>query len=149
MKNTIKCPQCGNSVATYRNPLPTTDILIQIGDGIVLIKRRNPPHGWAIPGGFIDYGESAEHAAIREAEEETSIKVTGLKLFNVYSEPDRDPRHHTLSVVFTACGEGIPKARDDAAEVGVFTRDNLPSPLAFDHARILEDFFRSRENRDY
>ncbi len=110
-------------IATYRNPFATTDILIQIGDGIVLIKRNNPPNGWAIPGGFIDYGESAEHAAIREAEEETSMKVTDLKLFNVYSDPDRDPRHHTISVVFTARGEGTPKARDDAAEASVFTQD--------------------------
>jgi ADP-ribose pyrophosphatase YjhB (NUDIX family) len=146
MENIVKCRQCGHPVTIYRNPFPTTDILIQIGDGIVLIKRKNPPYGWAIPGGFIDYGESAEHAAIREAEEETSIKVTDLKLFNVYSAPDRDPRYHTLSVVFTARGEGEPRAGDDAEEAGVFTQDSLPSPLAFDHADILDDFFRSRKN---
>jgi ADP-ribose pyrophosphatase YjhB (NUDIX family) len=147
MENIVKCPQCGHSVAIYRNPFPTTDIIIQIGDGIVLIKRKNPPYGWAIPGGFIDYGESAEQAAIREAEEETSIKVTDLKLFNVYSAPDRDPRYHTLSVVFTARGEGKPRAGDDAEEAGVFTQDSLPSSLAFDHAGILNDFFRSTENQ--
>jgi ADP-ribose pyrophosphatase YjhB (NUDIX family) len=141
MKQPISCPQCGHEVSIYRNPVPTTDILIRIDNGVVLIKRKNPPYGWAIPGGFIDYGETAEHAAIREAEEETSMKITNLKLFNVYSAPDRDPRHHTISVVFTADGEGTPKAHDDAADIGVFTRDNLPSPLAFDHAKILEDFF--------
>jgi ADP-ribose pyrophosphatase YjhB (NUDIX family) len=149
MENIIKCPRCGHPVTVYRNPFPTTDILIQIGDGVVLIKRKNPPYGWAIPGGFIDYGESAEHAAIREAEEETSIKVTDLKLFNVYSAPDRDPRYHTLSVVFTARGVGKPRARDDAADAGVFTRDSLPSPLAFDHSKILDDFFKGRENSDH
>lgn len=141
MKRLIKCPECGHEVATYRNPLPTADILIRFNNGIILIKRKNPPYGWAIPGGFIDYGETAEHAAIREAEEETSMKIKNLKLFNVYSAADRDPRHHTVSVVFTAAGEGTPKAQDDATEIGVFTRDNLPSPLAFDHAKILEDFF--------
>jgi ADP-ribose pyrophosphatase YjhB (NUDIX family) len=147
MENIVKCPQCGHPVATYRNPFPTTDIIIQIGDGIVLIKRKNPPYGWAIPGGFIDYGESAEQAATREAEEETSIRVTELKLFNVYSASDRDPRYHTLSVVFTARGEGNPRAGDDAEEAGVFTQDSLPSLLAFDHADILDDFFRSRKNQ--
>ncbi|HMK36235.1 MAG TPA: NUDIX hydrolase [Desulfomonilaceae bacterium] len=141
MRNTITCPHCGQPVAVYRNPVPTTDVLIRMERGVILIKRKNPPHGWAIPGGFIDYGETAEHAAIREALEETSVKITDLKLFNVYSAPDRDPRQHTISIVFTARGEGIPVAHDDAVEIGVFTRENLPSPLAFDHAGILDDFF--------
>ena len=85
----------------YLNPIPTTDIIIRVARGIVLIKRKNPPYGWAIPGGFIDYGETAEAAAIREAMEETSLVVKDLELVGVYSDPDRDPRHHTLSVVFT------------------------------------------------
>ena len=145
MKTALVCPRCGNAVQVYRNPIPTVDIIIRIGDEIILIKRRNPPHGWALPGGFIDYGESAESAALREAEEETSLQVADLKQFKVYSDPGRDPRHHTLTVVFTARGEGVPHASDDAAEIGFFTKTNLPDPMAFDHARILADFFASLE----
>jgi ADP-ribose pyrophosphatase YjhB (NUDIX family) len=147
MKKAITCPQCGHEVSVYRNPLPTTDIIIRVARGIVLINRKNPPYGWAIPGGFIDYGESAEAAAMREAMEETSLKVTDLELVGVYSDPDRDPRHHTLTVVFTGRGEGVPRAADDAVEIGVFTQDALPSPLAFDHAKILTDFFASKRWR--
>jgi ADP-ribose pyrophosphatase YjhB (NUDIX family) len=146
MKTDIRCPHCGETVALYRNPVPTADIIIRVGNGIVLIMRKNPPHGWAIPGGFIDYGETAESAALREALEETSLNVGGLKLFSVYSDPERDPRHHTITVVFTAHAEGVPKASDDALEVGVFTKDNLPSPLAFDHGKILADYFAAQGN---
>jgi len=147
MKNAISCPKCGNTISVYRNPIPTIDIIIRVLGGIVLIQRRNPPHGWALPGGFIDYGESAEHAAVREAAEETSLEVTDLKLFGVYSDPDRDPRHHTLTVVYAAQGEGDPTAQDDAEDIGVFPRDNLPKPLAFDHSAILEDYFKSLDGR--
>ncbi len=129
----------------YRNPVPTVDIIIEVTGGIVLIRRKNEPLGWAIPGGFIDYGESAEHAAAREAKEETSLDVEDLALLGVYSDPERDPRMHTISVVYTAKATGTPRADDDAADIGVFTRDNLPSPLAFDHAKILVDYFRTRE----
>jgi len=129
----------------YRNPLPTADVIIRVGNGIVLIKRKNPPHGWALPGGFIDYGESAESAAVREAREETCLEIADLSLFGVYSDPDRDPRHHTITVVFTAQSDGLPVAADDATEIGIFTPDRLPSPLAFDHAKILREFF-SREH---
>jgi ADP-ribose pyrophosphatase YjhB (NUDIX family) len=141
MKEGVICPQCGHTIELYKNPIPTVDIIIQAAGGIMLIKRKNPPHGWAIPGGFIDYGESAEHAAVREAEEETALKIRNLKLFNVYSAPDRDPRFHTISTVFTAEADGNPLAGDDASDVGVFSRDSLPSALAFDHAEILADFF--------
>jgi len=141
MEKLIICPNCGKAITVYRNPIPTADIIIRIGPGVVLIDRKNPPFGWALPGGFIDYGETAEHAAIREAREETSLAVTDLKLVGVYSDPDRDPRHHTLTVVFAAQGHGIPEAADDAKGIGVFIREDLPSPLAFDHAKILEDFF--------
>lgn len=125
----------------YRNPFPTADIIIRVNQGIVLIKRKNPPHGWAIPGGFIDYGESAEQAAVREAREETSLDVVDLRQFRVYSDPARDPRFHTLTVVFTARADGVPRAADDAMEIGVFTEEELPSPLVFDHADILSDYF--------
>jgi ADP-ribose pyrophosphatase YjhB (NUDIX family) len=141
----VSCPECGHLVYRYRNPIPTVDIIIEVGTGVVLIKRRNPPHGWAIPGGFIDYGESAEEAAVREAAEETSLDVTELRQFRVYSAPNRDPRHHTLTVVFTARTEGVPRAADDAAEIGVFDRESLPSPIAFDHADILHDYFLYRD----
>jgi len=128
----------------YRNPIPTVDIIIESADGVILINRKNPPYGWAIPGGFIDYGESAEEAARREAREETGLEIKELKQFHTYSAPDRDPRHHTISVVFTAKAEGRPIAGDDAAELGIFTKDTLPEQLAFDHRKILEDYFHGR-----
>ena len=143
MKGSVSCPHCGEEVPVFLNPLPTVDIIIVLDGGIVLIKRKNPPFGWALPGGFIDYGESAEHAAAREAKEETSLDVSNLKQFRVYSEPGRDPRHHTLSVVFTAAARGRPLAADDAIEIGVFARSEIPVALAFDHARILADYFAS------
>lgn len=140
IKNT--CPNCGMVTETYRNPVPTIDIIIEMGKGkIVLILRKNEPVGWAIPGGFVDYGESLEEAAVREAKEETSLDVTLVQQMHTYSKPDRDPRHHTISTVYIATGKGIPKAADDAAEVGLFTEDTLPSPIMFDHSRILADYF--------
>jgi ADP-ribose pyrophosphatase YjhB (NUDIX family) len=127
----------------YRNPFPTVDIVIELeGGGIVLIKRKNPPFGWALPGGFVDYGESLESAALREAREETSLEVQLISQLGAYSDPERDPRHHTISVVFTAAASGTPVAADDAAEVGVFFRDNIPGQMAFDHKRILQDYFK-------
>ena len=136
-----RCPECGAEINRYRNPLPTVDIIIETGLGIVLILRRNPPPGWAIPGGFIDYGESAEEAAVREAFEETGLRVELTRLLGVYSKPDRDPRHHTISTVFVGTASGEPRGLDDAAEAGVFNAGNLPGSIAFDHAEILEDYF--------
>jgi len=125
-----------------RAPLPTVDIIIELKDqGIVLIQRRNPPYGWALPGGFVDYGETLEQAALREAKEETSLEVRLVRQFHAYSDPARDPRGHTISVVFIASGSGEPKAADDAKGIGVFRADALPQPLAFDHGRILSDYF--------
>lgn len=119
------------------------DIIIELKEGkIVLIRRKNPPFGWALPGGFVDYGESLEAAAIREAEEETGLKVRLIRQLHTYSNPDRDPRRHTITTVFIARAEGIPRAADDAAEIGVFEDKTLPSPLAFDHGLILADYFR-------
>jgi ADP-ribose pyrophosphatase YjhB (NUDIX family) len=132
----------GFAVAEYRNPAPTVDIIIELGGGVVLIERKNDPPGWALPGGFVDYGETLEEAATREAEEETSLKVRLRCQMHAYSDPSRDPRKHTLSVVFVAGASGTPEARDDARGVGVFTEKTLPSPIAFDHAKILADYFR-------
>ncbi|OIO03069.1 NUDIX hydrolase [Candidatus Desantisbacteria bacterium CG_4_10_14_0_8_um_filter_48_22] len=122
-------------------PRITVDIIIEVEGGIVLIKRKNPPHGWAIPGGFVDCGESLETAAAREAGEETCLKVQDLRQFHTYSEPGRDPRGHTISTVFTAKADGTPEASDDAADIGVFTENNLPDDIAFDHRKILKDYF--------
>jgi 8-oxo-dGTP diphosphatase len=138
----ITCPCCG-AVSAPRNPFPTVDVVLyRPGLGVLLIERRNPPHGWALPGGFIDYGESAEQAAVREALEETGLAVRLTGLLGVYSDPDRDPRFHTLSVVFTAeaDGEEAPRAGDDAGQARFFPLDALPCDMAFDHRRIIEDF---------
>jgi ADP-ribose pyrophosphatase YjhB (NUDIX family) len=142
----IRCPNCGTEVERYRNPVPTVDIIIEMeGNGIVLIKRKNPPYGWAIPGGFVDYGESLEEAAVREAREEVSLEVELAEQLHTYSDPSRDKRQHTISTVYIAKGKGEPKAADDAIEVGVFTDTNLPSPLVFDHEKILKDYFSRKK----
>ncbi|MDH3445293.1 MAG: NUDIX hydrolase [Deltaproteobacteria bacterium] len=126
----------------YRNPLLTVDIIIElVGGGIVLIERQNPPHGWALPGGFVDYGESLETAAVREAKEETSLDVRLIEQFQAYSDPGRDARHHTVSIVFIAAADGHPKGDDDAKAAGVFREGELPNPLVFDHSRILCEYF--------
>lgn len=129
---------------SYRNPVPTVDIIIELVDRpqrpIILIERRNPPYGWALPGGFVDYGESVEIAAQREAQEETNLQVELIEQFQVYSDPNRDPRQHTLSVVFLATAQGNPTAQDDAKSLGIFELWQLPSPLCFDHHRILRDY---------
>jgi ADP-ribose pyrophosphatase YjhB (NUDIX family) len=142
MKDYLMCPNCGKKVVVYRNPYPTVDVIIELPSGIVLIKRKNPPFGWALPGGFINYGESAEVAAVREALEEVSLKVRLKYIHGVYSDPRRDPRHHSISIVFVGEAEGEPVAKDDAAEVGIFTEESLPSPIVFDHKKILKDYFR-------
>jgi 8-oxo-dGTP diphosphatase len=131
---------------THRNPVPTVDIIIEINDGIILIERKNPPHGWAIPGGFVDYGESLEAAARREAKEETSLTIKSLFQFYTYSDPERDPRQHTISTVFIAKGEGTPRAGDDAKNVAIFNELNLPEPLAFDHRKILGDYYKWKKS---
>jgi len=141
---TIQCPRCQNEIEVHQNPIPTVDIIIEIpSKGVVLIKRKNPPYGWAIPGGFLDYGESLEEAAIREAKEETNLDVELIRQFHTYSDPERDPRHHSVSTVYIAKGKGIPEANDDAVEIGVFNGSNLPKEIAFDHRSILKDYFKS------
>jgi 8-oxo-dGTP diphosphatase len=130
-------------------PSLAVDIIIELADRpgrpIVLIKRRNPPHGWAIPGGFVDMGERLELAALREAWEETSLCIILKQLLGCYSAPERDPRGHTVSAVYVAEAGGKPEAHDDAAGIGVFTLDALPGGLAFDHQQILADYRCFRE----
>jgi 8-oxo-dGTP diphosphatase len=138
---TVRCPACGTLIEQYRNPVPTVDIIIEYASGIVMIHRKNPPEGWAIPGGFLDYGETVEAAAFREAREETGLGLSDLRMFHVYSDPARDPRQHTLTTVFVASGSGTLAAGDDAGRAAVFTKDDLPAAIAFDHARILADYF--------
>jgi ADP-ribose pyrophosphatase YjhB (NUDIX family) len=130
-----------------RNPVPTVDILIEMPNGgIVLIERKNPPPGWAIPGGFVDYGELLETAAVREAKEETSLEVELILQFHTYSDPARDKRMHTISTVYIARPiAGTLKADDDAKHLGVFIESNLPTLIAFDHAQILADYFRYKK----
>jgi ADP-ribose pyrophosphatase YjhB (NUDIX family) len=142
----IQCPKCKGEIEVFSNPIPTVDIIIEQGEeGIVLIKRKNPPYGWAIPGGFVDYGESLENAALREAKEETNLEVELIRQFYTYSNPHRDPRHHTITTVYIARGKGKPEARDDAQEIGIFTRSNLPEEIAFDHRQIVKDYFGQKQ----
>ncbi|HEY9604758.1 MAG TPA: NUDIX hydrolase [Allocoleopsis sp.] len=133
---------------TYKNPTPTVDIIIELVDRphrpIILIERKNPPFGWAIPGGFVDYGESVETAAVREAQEEIGLHVELIEQFHVYSDPNRDPRKHTLSVVFIATATGEPQAADDAKNLGIFSAWDIPSNLCFDHGKILRDYWHYR-----
>ena len=129
-------------------PQLAADAIIELADRpgrpIVLIERRNPPYGFAIPGGFVDVGETVEHAAVREALEETSLQVTLKALLGCYSRPDRDPRGHTVTAVYVAEATGEPRAADDALNLAVFEIDVLPESLAFDHVMVLADYLRYR-----
>lgn len=128
----------------YKNPVPAVDLIIEIeGQGLVLIERLNPPLGWALPGGFVEVGESLEQAAVREAKEETCLDVELLGQFHTYSDPNRDPRMHCISTVFVARATGTPRAEDDAKSVAIYPKDQLPDVLAFDHRKILEDYLNS------
>lgn len=142
MVKTKPCPHCGGDVPIYKNPVPTVDVIIHDPlRGVVLIERRNPPPGWALPGGFVDYGETVEHAAVREAKEETGLDIVLTGLLGVYSKPCRDARQHTLSITYTALALDVSgmSAGDDAGDVRFFSLDGLPE-LAFDHSDILRDF---------
>lgn len=128
MKDVLKCPRCGESIEIYKNPLPTVDVIIYtLKKEVLLIKRKNPPYGYALPGGFVDVGESLEEAALREILEETGLKIEIDSVFGVYSSPDRDPRNHTITTVFVArMPDGqIPRAGDDAKEYGFFSPSML------------------------
>ncbi len=145
METTTLCPQCKSPVVRYRNPFPTTDVIIYDADnperGIVLIERVNEPYGFAIPGGFVDMGERVEHAAVREMREETSLDVELMGLLGVYSDPSRDPRFHTMSIVYVGKAKNADAlcAGDDAKHAAFYPLDALP-PLAFDHAKVIEDY---------
>lgn len=137
------CPVCGAELTKDAAPLPTADMVIyDKARGIVLVRRRYPPPGWALPGGFVDYGERVEEAARREALEETGLDVSIEGLVGVFSDPARDPRKHTISTVFwgTALNPDELKGSDDAAEARFFPLDALPEPIAFDHREIIEKF---------
>jgi 8-oxo-dGTP diphosphatase len=130
-------------MADFRNPAPTVDVVILLaGDRVVLVRRKNPPREWAIPGGFVDEGERLDLAAAREAAEETGLSVTLLEQFHSYSDPARDRRRHTISTVYLATAAGQPRGGDDAAEARAFAWNALPDPLAFDHREILADVRR-------
>ncbi len=143
----ITCPKCGTKIKIYANPVPTVDIIIEIDSRIVLIERKNPPLGLAIPGGFVDYGESVEQAAKREAQEETGLDVELKYLVGVYSDPERDKRMHTISTVFAATARGEPVAGDDASGVRLVDPENIGQSLCFDHDRIIRDYLSMKERR--
>jgi len=128
------------SMGIPKCPLLAADVVIEVADRIVLIERKNFPFGWALPGGFVEIGETVEQTATREALEETSLAVELRALLGVYSRPDRDPRGHTVTVVYVGRAQGVPKARDDASNVALFSCNALPQPLAFDHAQVLADY---------
>ena len=140
MHGSLTCPSCGATVTRYRNPFLTVDVIIGDGDRVVLVERRHAPSGWALPGGFVDYGESLEAAAVREAREETGLGLVELQQFRAYSDPARDPRQHNITVVFTARSIGTLRAGDDAKTARWFPLTALPTPLCFDHAQILADY---------
>jgi len=126
-------------------PFVTVDAIIELPDGIVIIQRSNPPFGWALPGGFVDYGESLEDAVKREAKEETNLDLTEVKQFHTYSNPQRDPRFHTIGTVFIAKAKGKPKAGDDAAGLKVIKLSEIEKlEFAFDHKKILKDYLNSK-----
>lgn len=143
MIKTIECPHCHEAIEVYANPSPTVDVIIYDKErGIVIIRRANEPHGYALPGGFVDEGEQAEKAAVREMQEETGLDVHLDGLLGVYSGPHRDPRKHTFGAVFvgkTSNPEAL-KAGDDAAGAAWYKLAALPAPIVFDHARIIADF---------
>ncbi|RKY36692.1 MAG: NUDIX hydrolase [Candidatus Omnitrophota bacterium] len=128
-----------------QGPFLTVDGIVEFAGGIVMIERSNPPFGWALPGGFLDYGESVEEAVKREVKEETNLDFVNFKQFKVYSNPKRDPRFHTVSVVFVGKGRGRLLSSSDAKDAQVFRLDSLPKKIAFDHAKIIRDYIKEKK----
>jgi 8-oxo-dGTP diphosphatase len=132
-----------------QTPLVAVDIIIELADRpgrpIVMIERKHEPLGWALPGGFVDIGEPVEQAAVREAAEETNLRISLDALLGVYSDPNRDPRGHSISLVYVATAQGEPQAMDDAAAIQVCEPTRVPTQLAFDHAQIISDYVTYRE----
>ncbi len=132
------CPHCGERIDRFPFPLLTVDCIVRDAQGgVLLVRRRYPPPGWALPGGFVDRDETVEQAVARELHEETGLRLRTAVQLHVYSDPARDRRHHVASVIFAGEADGEPRAGDDAAEVGFFSVDALPEPMAFDHAEII------------
>lgn len=126
-------------------PKLTVDAIIEIGDKILLIERKYPPYGWALPGGFVDIGETVEEAVVREVKEEVGLNIKEIEQFHVYSDPKRDPRLHTVSVVFKATTSGKPKASDDAKNFGLFSESEINNlNIVFDHKKIITDYLKSK-----
>lgn len=140
MGEPLRCPHCGRPTGRWDQPRLTVDAVVRNERGeILLIERGQPPPGWALPGGFVDAGETLEAAVARELREETGLTALAVRQFRTYSDPDRDPRHHTVTTVFLVDTEGEPEAGDDAVSARFFPPDRLPTPLVFDHGRILAD----------
>jgi ADP-ribose pyrophosphatase YjhB (NUDIX family) len=132
-----------------KSPFLTVDAIIEYKGGVVLIKRSNPPFGWAMPGGFVDYGESLEEAVVREAKEETNLEISGLKQIHTYSDPERDPRFHTVCTVFRAKGRGTARAGDDAAGIRIAYPDEFRNiDFAFNHKDVLLDYLKFKAGKD-
>jgi len=143
MGDRLVCPHCGQLQDRFDQPRVTVDAVVQNDAGkVLLIERRLPPPGWALPGGFVDAGESLEEAVTRELMEETALRAMSVRQFHTYSDPDRDPRHPTVSTIFLVQAEGTPRPGDDAGQAWFFHPDSLPSPMAFDHADIIADVLR-------
>ena len=147
MGEKLVCPHCKTTLEEWKQPKLTVDVIVENDEGhVLLILRKNPPHGWAIPGGFVDYGETLESAAVRELKEETGLDVTLTAQFHTYSDPHRDPRHHTVTTVFLGRSTGEPEAGDDATLARFFPLAALPDPLVFDHKSVLGDLERFRRD---
>ena len=133
-----------------QGPFVAVDAIIDSDGGIIIIERSNPPFGWALPGGFVDNYESLEDAVQREMKEETNLELVDLRQFHAYSTPGRDPRFHTIGIVFTAKGKGVPRAGDDAAKLKVIKLSDIDKiNFAFDHKQILKDYIASKKSSRY
>ena len=149
MGEQLRCPHCGHLLDRYDQPRVTVDAVVFNTKGeVLLIERGNPPLGWALPGGFVDVGETLETAVTRELLEETGLRAISVRQFHTYSDPRRDPRHHTVSTVFRVAAEGEPEGGDDALRAAFFPPGALPQPMAFDHAQIIAQVVRGRPDSD-